>query len=789
MGSMRRRCLVLNALLASGLSACSDDAAFGPASDGVTSPDAGQGSDAAASGSTTVAPPALTPCPEGWAVRPGEGLGFAECEPWPDSSPVAWVCPPGWRRVVRGGVETCDPFPEGGAQDCGIYEAHYPGQAECRVVGTECPAGDFPEGLPPDANVVFVQSGFQDGDGANAASPLGSLYDVDFGSLPSGTIVALAKGTHRWTGRLGRPVTLWGACPAETVLTSPRPLPVDAPPAVMAVDGTAVTLNRAVLVKNLRVADTPQWGFWVRGRLPLRLEGVIVERAEAVGLLAEVEGRLSGEDVVVRRTRPVAPGGFGRALSVESGAYAELRKVIFARSGEAGVAVSGPASRLVLEDAVVSDGLGQPVDQSAGSGLNAQAGATVEVRRTAFERNRSSGLSMVDEGTHVVLEDVVIRDTQSEDSDRGGGRGLSVNSGARVRVRGALLERNREVGVEAIGPDTRLQMAHVVVRDTRSQEGNQAFGRGLSVRIGARAEVRRAVFEGNRETGILAGDGDTVLVLEDAVVRNTQSQEADKTRGRGLELQFGARAEVRRILVTGNRGVGVYVSHAGTSLLLEDAVLRETRAVEADNTGGRGLGIELGATAVVRRVTVARNRDHGVVVTDEGSRLFLEDALIRDTQSRASDRFFGRGFSAQRGATAELRRAAIYQNFNAGFYASDAPARLFDVSIDGVRQPPCAEASPPCFTTASGLVAVLDGTELRLERVRVARIEQCAVLVAGGAQVDGTEVRLSESGIGACFDDPVYDTGRLGAEFLANLQRVAFEGLPPAPAPADRIAE
>src|SRR5262245_41713325 len=47
--------------------------------------------------------------------------------------PVFTPCPAGWREVP-GDVTTCDPYPAGGALDCPVGEAHFPGEAACSPI-------------------------------------------------------------------------------------------------------------------------------------------------------------------------------------------------------------------------------------------------------------------------------------------------------------------------------------------------------------------------------------------------------------------------------------------------------------------------------------------------------------------------------------------------------------------------------------------------------------------------------------------------------------------------------
>lgn len=951
-------------VLGLGAAACSEE---GSESSERPLSDAGPAADAAGPGlSVTPQAPVLTPCPSGWEERFDEDLDFSVCEPWPDSSPVEWVCPEGWRgvveddvqtcepseaspvewvcpegwrEVVEDDVQTCDPFPEGGAARCEGGEAHLPGEPGCTRIGTACPpTGDFPEGLPADAPIVYVRAGARQGVGTFEA-PYGALSDIDFSTLPAGTVVALAGGTYAGAIEASGTLTLWGACPEETVLTASddvlrqgvlqlstpgadvtaRNLTIRGETRMGALVDSASTLRlQSVIVDRCRrtaiiaegggqleiersaIRDTQSeldgllgTGLAVQGGASARVRSVVFERNRTVGVFVrDAEAALVMEDSVVRDTQSQASDGafghglivqsgaradvrrsllagnrelgvfvaieaallmensvvrdtksrasdraFGRGLTVQQGARAEVRRSVLAGNRELGVFVATEAA-LVMEDSVVRDTQSRLLDGAFGVGLGVRRGAQAEVRRSVFELNRSFGVDVEGARTQLVIEDSVVRNTQSQASDGTFGSGLQVQSGARAEVRRSLFLSNRTVGL-VVASDAELIMADTVVRDTQSRASDGAFGRGLQVENGARAEVRRSVFARNREFGVVVTRPDAALVLEDAVVRetrsgelddavggglfvsfgaraevqrsvfsrnrhagvlvsddaelmmadavvrDTQSRASDGEFGRGLDLQLGARAEVRRSLFLRNRAGGVLVAQPRTELMMEDAVVRDTQSRASDGASGRGLTVQQGARAEVRRSIFDRNRQSGVLVSDAETQLAIEDAVVRDTQSQESDGRHGVGLAVQGGARAEVGRSVFARNQEFGVLAVEATATLTDVSVDTVRLPSCFDAIATCLGAASGVVGSGETATVTLRRVQVSGAAQCGIYVDVGAALDGMEVVLADNGVGACFFDPLYDQGRLEATFVDNAERVAFDSLPPPPEPID----
>jgi len=231
--------------------------------------------------------------PDGSAVSPLE-------IPWLDLGvpPIAIApCPEGWREVDDGsGVTTCDPYPEGGALECPAGQAHFPGEPGCTPVGAPCPAGDFSATLPADRNVVYVQPGGT-GDGSSPTSPYGGFTDFGLGGLPTGTVVALSRGTHPGPVRLARGVALWGACAGETILTTTLPGITDAVVEFVAATGE---------LHDLSVVDSPRLGVLSVGDgADGLLEGVVVDGAAGLGVMVVVLLGVGGA-MIARRRRMLA---------------------------------------------------------------------------------------------------------------------------------------------------------------------------------------------------------------------------------------------------------------------------------------------------------------------------------------------------------------------------------------------------------------------------------------------------------------------------------------------------
>ena len=734
------------------------------------------------------APPVFTPCPEGWEAVLDES-GVEVCEPWPGGGPVNWPCPEGWSEVTvdgepdathcspgdnwdpvqwscpdgwhrveyEDGSHACDPYGSEGTgtpDACGPFEAHFPGEPGCVTVGTVCPAGPFAEDLPTDVPIVYVQPGAT-GDGSSAQSPLGSLDDVPFEDLSADTVVALAKGVYLGRRTLSRSVTLWGACPAETVLQDLSTSSNE--PAVVTVRAGVASAPDQVGLVNLRIGESRATGVSVSGRVALDLDGVIVEATEVAGVVASDGAQLTLQSSVVRDTRPRASDdAFGRGLDVQLGARAEVRRTVFASNRGFGVLGSDADTELLLEDTAVRDTQERASDPALGIGLGVRSGARAAVRRALFASNRVIGVFVNGPGSELMLEHSVVKDTRERASDRAFGQGLQVQGGGRAELLHVLIASNRDVGVVGIGVGSELVLQDAVVRDTRERASDGAFGTGLGLESGARAEVFHAVIASNRDLGVLVRGAGTELVLEDAVVRDTRERASDGALGRGLNVQGGARAEVRRAQIASNREVGVAGSGAGTELVLEHAVVRDTRERASGDTLGIGLGLRLGARAEVYHALIASNRWSGVSVFDADTELVLEDAVVRDTREQLSDGDFGPGLTVGFGARAEVRRALIANNRETGIGVFDADLRLEDAVVRDTE-------SVSDGTLGRGLTMEL-GARAEVRRVLIRRNRELGILASGG----DTELVLEDAVVRDTRERAVDEASGLGLATQSN---------------------
>jgi len=218
------------------------------------------------------------------------------------------------------------------------------------------------------------------------------------------------------------------------------------------------------------------------------VRSVLVDNAHDVGVAAFASD-LTLENSLVRNTQPdVALMTFGRGIDLEveptaddPPARAVVRQCVVSGNHEAGVFVSD--SELDAEALVIRDSL--PTMGRFGRGLSAELdpatnlGSRVTLRFALLDNNREVAVNIAD--SSAVLESVLVRNTQTQDGERG--RGINVQTSTTVRSQldliGSEIADNHEFGVLVVYADATIRST--AIRGTRPQPADGLYGDGLAI--------------------------------------------------------------------------------------------------------------------------------------------------------------------------------------------------------------------------------------------------------------------------------------------------------------------
>ena len=514
---------------------------------------------------------------------PSEGAG-----PSPPESP-RFVCPDGFTEIADTFGTACEP-------------------PSSTVELGACPAGEFADDLPDDANVLFVRSGATGG-GGTRDRPLGTIREAML-RAGAGTVIALAKGTYTEGLDVYAGIAVRGACAAETRIA----------PAATA-DGAVKLLERGSSLSDVTVA--PVSGAGIRLMADPTLERVVIEGADAYAIVAQRGATVLLRDIVVRNTA-TSDDSFGRGLDVESGSSVIVERALFEGNGGGAVHASDADTTVTLADAILRDNGG---DLDGARQLGAQDGARIDIRRALFEDNWGVGFTALGAGATVVLEDVVMRGFRTDPTRASSGIGVLAEAG-RVEARRTRFEGADGFGIAALDGST-VALTDVVVRDV--QRGDGRNGVALGVGSGASLDAMRVWVEGAGAAALMSqGVGATVRLADVTVARTGEAPASDIF---GLAFGDGTHATLERVSISRTSSAAILV--AGTTTILEavDLAVVDTGA-RPDGTFGRAIEVQMGASATLRRARLAGNREVTALAV-QGSTLTLEDVRIDDTLSRA----------------------------------------------------------------------------------------------------------------------------------------------------------
>jgi len=441
-------------------------------------------------------------------------------------------------------------------------------------------------------------------------------------------------------------------------------------------------------IRNVTVI-AQQRGAQVDNGEALVIEGVVFEGAEGFAVFATGAGTdLTISDSVIRDTRPLADDTFGRALSAQSGARVEATRLVVAGGHDAGIFVSNPATAVTLSDVVVRDV--QPLVSTGGRGrgIETQDGAALTATRLLVSGNREYGVTVLS-GSSADLAHTVVRDTETDESSGMFGVGILVWAGARLTASQSTLTTNHSAGLWVGGDGTQAALTDVVVRDTLPSATVGGDGRGIDVRSGARLDATRLLLVGNRGVGLIVDEAGTEAALADVIVRDTLPGASDADNGQGIVVQEGASLEVTRLLAVNNNVAGVAANGAGASARVTDAIVEGTLAPPGEFGFGAGVYSGMGALLVAERLLVVRCQRIGALAIISGE-MDVTDGAIVDTVPAHEDDEWGDGMVASVGSRLSATRVLVQDSKRSGINAWDSVLTLTDVVIRGTHPAPAA---------------------------------------------------------------------------------------------------
>ncbi|MBW2459278.1 MAG: hypothetical protein JRI68_32580 [Deltaproteobacteria bacterium] len=657
-------------------------------------------------GAATAALVAVTGCdgePEGHIVQPPADAGVdAPSDAATDAGPIPGPCPAGELELPAGGCQpagippeacgegfsptgdgACDPVLPAAPCDPGLMAI--PGETECRPVAP-CGSGTWGD-IPTDSTTEHVDAAYggSSSDGS-ATDPWPTIQEAVDAAEP-GAIVAVAAGSYGedvWI--MTKPVRLWGKCPGEVEVVGSNVIL----PAIYILEATGAE------VRDLAVTGTGQ-GIGVHDSQDVTVDRVWIHDTPEGGL----DMASTGDDTscLVGRSLIEAVG--------TAGAHAKW------------------GAELTIEATVIRDTQPGPTLLWGGGVLvlsstsDAQR-CTLEVRRSVIEGNHREGIRAF--GSHVTIDETVVRDTQPGPDDLADGMGIIV------------------------GPAVNDELVTTFA-------------------------LLRSVVANNYTCGVCTSNADATV--EATVVRNTQPRAADGTGGLGLAALSdlpagGSRPQVAVLSSVVEQSHSVGLALAGVDATMKAVIVRDTEPELAGSRFGRGLAAELNPTTdeptILELAGSVIERSHEVGLALIGSTATIDTTVVRDTRPRPDADLYGRGVIVQIAAEtlarsqASMTHCLIEGSHESGLYVSGS-----DVTIeDSVIRQSQAQVDTGLFgdgaiAAAMKIFGTLHSASLRLDRCLIEDSARAAVatfgatIELGGSRLECNPIDLNGEIV---FDEP-----------------------------------
>ena len=386
------------------------------------------------------------------------------------------------------------------------------------------------------------------------------------------------------------------------------------------------------------------------------------------GVLAQSSGStvVVEDSVIMNTVRQDDASNDGYGITAILGGSVSASRCLVESNQRSGVVVEGQGSTVILDEVLVRNSVPVALPEFDGElaygwGISAVTGGHLVAGQSLVEANVGQGVSCIGDGAVVEFNESVVTGTLDKNGEAGG-HGLWIGLGGGLTAFDTLVIANQGIGVRVGNPGSQATLEGVAVIDNVGLEGGGG-GHGLSFVDSALVEVGGCLFQGNTALGIVGQDPGTELMLSDSVVRDTHPMENGQT-GWGALWEQGITVTAARCLFEGNRSLGMLVRGAGAEVSLEACIVRDTQ-VNGDGVLGRGIDVDYGARLVAQGTLLQRNRGSGLAVAGMASSATVNRSIVRDTQINQTGAA-GMGISAASYAMVDVRDTLLAGNATAG---------------------------------------------------------------------------------------------------------------------------
>ncbi len=507
--------------------------------------------------------------------------------------------------------------------------------------------------LPVDDATIFVDaSAAVDGDGSEDAPYTSIQVGLDAAGVAGGGLVAVAAGTYGETLSVTSDhadVSLAGRCADLVVLDASvgaegdTGLLIEAGASVFVVSGIDVhaanfvgvfVLSGDVTLRDLKITDNIYSGLYVSSNNIGSSTSLLAEDCEISGnFVAGAHFEKTRTDATLRRvavhdSQYSSWGLEGVGVSAVEGASLRIESSEISGNRSQGLLFFDNYTTVEVVDTLIHGTLAGSTGLF-GQGIQAAEGTTLTVDNCEIVENTHAGITVGEEGAQALITNTVIRDTQPTDDGQHGSC-LEVGHGASVTMQGCELSDFRIFGVGINGEGTQVRIESTTIRDAI---GSDAVPSGLGVYVieQATAEIDDCTITNVSGMGIAALQSGTNAVVTDTVITGTRPVGIEGQYGIGLAAGIGASLQASGCDVLDSGTMGVLVSDSGSVMVLDDVLISGTQRGMA-YTVGVGAAVVGGGELSADGLIISGCEGPGLYAMSSGTQISCEGCVIEQTR-------------------------------------------------------------------------------------------------------------------------------------------------------------
>ena len=258
------------------------------------------------------------------------------------------------------------------------------------------------------------------------------------------------------------------------------------------------------------------WGIQISGIVDADIRECLLERNIEVGiLLNQISSHLDLEDTVIRGTKQNDFGEAGAGIDLNYGASLRSADCLFEDNASYAVGGSDPGTELVITNSEI-----RSTRQSTnGFGVGVGREAVCQISSTLMNDNSGAGLAVSGPGSRMEIEKSAIVETKPNENNKFG-RGIQITDGASASLSCSLVSDNIDHGILVGNDDSNITVVGSIIRNTKSISTGE-YGSGAALVEGARMEMNNSLVTENQTAGVMVFSPSTVLQLNLSTIQKT----------------------------------------------------------------------------------------------------------------------------------------------------------------------------------------------------------------------------------------------------------------------------